>query len=89
MDKTPNQEQLTEWLLNYISTVTGRPREEIPPDAPFESYGLDSAELVILAAVMEEDFGIEIEPSWFFDNPDLNSILACLKQQLPQAPQVS
>jgi acyl carrier protein len=38
----------------------GAEREEITPDAKFESLDVDSLDLVELAQIVEEDYGVQI-----------------------------
>ena len=49
----------------------------------FDSYGIDSVEAVIMAGVMELEFGIQMEPRYFFSDPSIEGVIAeLLKHQL-------
>lgn len=74
-DNLLNAEQLRVWMVDYISAVLDLGKEKIGTDAPFDSYGLDSAEAVIMAGVMEEEFHREIDPNMFFDDPSIDGVV--------------
>lgn len=61
--------EMRDWLADYICSVLEVDRETFPHDAGFDSLGLDSVEAVILAGMMEERFGVAIEPGDLYDHP--------------------
>lgn len=65
-----------DWIVNYITSVLDIPADPFPLADPFDSYGFDSAELVIMAGVMEEDFGVEIDPRLLFETPSVDGVVA-------------
>lgn len=77
---TPTQDvtvdAVRDWMIGYISATLEIPREVIPTDASFDTYGFDSAEAVIMAGVMEEEFGIETDPAAFFERPSIDGVAA-------------
>ncbi|QTL02152.1 acyl carrier protein [Aquabacter sp. L1I39] len=79
---------LRDWLVNYAATSLSMGKEDIPLDANFDTYGLDSVEVIVMAGVMEEAFEIEIDPSWFFDDPTINGVVAILGRRLAQEEEV-
>ena len=74
-DAPISAEALRAWMAEYISSVLGIDREKVEASAQFETYGLDSAEAVIMAGVMEEEFGKEIDPNLFFDEPSIDGVV--------------
>lgn len=68
-------ERLRDWMVDYISSVLGVDKDRVGLSAPFDSYGLDSAEAVIMAGVMEEEFQKEIDPNLFFDEPSIAGVV--------------
>jgi acyl carrier protein len=70
---------LAAWMSQYICAVLGLEEATLDPAASFDSYGLDSAEAVIMAGAMEEEFGVEIEPSLFFDEPTIGGVVAAFR----------
>jgi acyl carrier protein len=49
------QQRVTEALVEF-----GAERDAIKPDATFESLDVDSLDLVELAQIVEEDYGVEL-----------------------------
>jgi len=73
-DQSPNladPEQISGWMIQYISSVLDRPKEDFPVDDRFDTYGLDSVEAVIMAGLMEEEFGVPIDPMEMFNHPSV------------------
>jgi len=66
---------MKDWIVNYITSVLDIPADPFPLADPFDSYGFDSAELVIMAGVMEEDFGVEIDPRLLFETPSVDGVV--------------
>jgi acyl carrier protein len=66
------------WLINYITSMLDVPIDPFPTAEPFNSYGFDSTEVVIMAGVMEEEFGVELEPAILFENPSVDGFVAAL-----------
>ena len=63
--------QLRSWLIDYITAVLAIPVETIDADATFDSYGFDSVEAVVMAGVMEEEFGVPVDPIQLFEHPTI------------------
>lgn len=76
---TIDAEALAAWMGQYICAVLGLDEATLDPGATFDSFGLDSAEAVIMAGAMEEEFGVEIEPSLFFDTPTIGGVVAAFR----------
>lgn len=71
----PTRNAVSAWMTDYITSALAMDAAAFSPDTRFESYGLDSAELVIMAGIMEETFAIEVNPEAFFETPTVNGIL--------------
>ncbi len=78
MNKALDAESLRAWIINYISSVLEIDKETLPTSEPFDSYGFDSAEAVIMAGVMEEEFDIEVDPALFFEDPSVDGLVGSL-----------
>ncbi len=59
MAATVTKEQITERVTEALVEL-GAEREEIKPEAEFEALELDSLDLVELAQIVEEEWGVEI-----------------------------
>ena len=68
-----DEETLRNWMINYITSVLSIPRESLPTDQTFDTYGFDSVEAVVMAGVMEEEFAVPINPSQLFEYPTIDA----------------
>ena len=59
MAATVTKEQITERVTEALVEL-GADRDEIKPEAEFEALDLDSLDLVELAQIVEEEWGVEI-----------------------------
>ena len=78
---TLSLDAVREWMVGYISSVLEIPKSAISSDAAFDTYGLDSAEGVIMAGVIEEEFDIEVDPAFFFEDPTIDGVSAIVRLQ--------
>ncbi len=69
------------WLGTYLVEQMGVPQEAVAPDALFESYGLDSVDGVVMAAELETQFSIEVDPALFLRNATLEEVLTELHDE--------
>lgn len=49
------------WIRQRIGGIANQPMEQIPPDADFQSFGIDSARAVSIAMDLEEWLGLTEE----------------------------
>ena len=59
MAETVSKEQITERVTEALVEL-GAERDQIKPEAEFEALELDSLDLVELAQIVEEEWGVEI-----------------------------
>jgi acyl carrier protein len=72
-DRIPvDQAVLRVWMVNYITSVLELPSGTVPTAQKFNEYGLDSVEAVVMAGVMEEEFGVPIDPILLFEHPSID-----------------
>lgn len=74
-DAPINARKLRAWMVEYIASVLGVDENRINLSQPFDVYGLDSAEAVIMAGVMEEEFKVEIDPNVIFEDPSIDGVV--------------
>ena len=46
--------------------------EQVPTDQTFDTYGFDSVEAVVMAGVMEEEFGVPVDPIQLLEHPSID-----------------
>ncbi|MFW2828531.1 acyl carrier protein [Sphingomonas sp. ID0503] len=67
---------LKAWMVDYITSIIDIPAAELPTDQTFTSYGLDSVEAVVMAGVLEEEFGVPVDPASLFEHPSIDAFVA-------------
>ncbi|MGZ8632373.1 MAG: acyl carrier protein [Solirubrobacteraceae bacterium] len=67
---TPTTQQVEERIVDAIATF-GPDKSEVTRDATFESLDIDSLDLVELGQIVEDEFGVRLEPA---DMKDLRTV---------------
>ena len=73
---------LRQWMVAYILSVLS-PAGGVPTDKNFDTYGFDSVEAVVMAGVMEEEFGVPVDPMWLLENPTIGAFVAAHASDAP------
>ncbi|HVZ10030.1 acyl carrier protein [Rhodopila sp.] len=84
-----DQAVLRNWMVDYIGSVLSPP-DGVPTDSTFDTYGFDSVEAVVMAGVMEEEFGVPVDPIQLFEYPSIDAFSAAFARDgtpLPAAEQ--
>jgi acyl carrier protein len=71
---TVTHDQIVDWCRQHIATLLDFSIDRIPPDAEFDSFGLDSAAAVSLVVDLEEWLGTEVSPSLLFEFPTIQLV---------------
>lgn len=64
-----NAERLEDWLITHIANMLNKSVDDIDPDMPFNSMGLDSVYAMDLIVELENLLGMEIESTIVWDYP--------------------
>lgn len=75
-------ESLTTWLAERIALYLKREPADIDPDVPLAEYGLDSVAALSLCGDIEDDFGLEMEPTIAWDYPTVQALVGHLMEEL-------
>ncbi|MGR4880728.1 acyl carrier protein [Streptomyces sp. LARHCF249] len=70
------------WLSARLSVYLRRPAETIDPTVPLAEYGMDSVAALSLCGDLEEEFGLEVEPTLLWDHPTVASLVRHLSAAL-------
>ena len=70
-----DQATLRDWMVAYIGGVLTLP-DGVPTDSTFDTYGFDSVEAVVMAGVMEEEFGTQVDPVQLLEHPSIDRFCA-------------
>ncbi len=68
--------ELRNWMIDYIAAVLKIDAATLSTSATFDSIGLDSVEAVVMTGVMEERFGVDIDPALLFESPSIDEFVA-------------
>jgi acyl-CoA synthetase (AMP-forming)/AMP-acid ligase II/acyl carrier protein len=68
-------DEIRAWLMDELSKCLPVPQEEIDPNQPLVSYGLDSYTIMMLVAATEEWLVVPIEPVVFYEYPTIEQLV--------------
>jgi acyl carrier protein len=69
------------WIVSAIARETEQPMAGIDALAPITSFALDSIITVTLAADLEAASGREVDPTVFWEFPDIKTLAAWMASQ--------
>ena len=61
------------WLVNYVKSVWSLAEGKVD-DINFDELGIDSLEAHMLATLIEDDYGVEFDPSILLEYQTLNKL---------------
>ncbi|MGW0748088.1 acyl carrier protein [Streptomyces sp. NPDC002587] len=70
------------WLSARLSLYLRRAPETIDPTVPLAEYGMDSVAALSLCGDLEDEFGLEVEPTLLWDHPTVESLVRHLSAVL-------
>ncbi|NEO99493.1 MAG: acyl carrier protein [Symploca sp. SIO2E9] len=74
-------ELIQEWLIANIAEQIGAEVDEIETSERLDSYGLDSAQAMLLAAKLEEFLGFELSPTLVWHYPTIEAFSERLAEE--------
>ena len=77
--------ELRAWLISRVAEIAGVPAHDIDPAAPFDSYGLGSAQAISLAGELEERLGATLSPTLLYEHPTIDELAGALTGTAPAA----
>lgn len=80
------EQELREWVQNYLGRILGVTPLLIDMDMTLHDYGLDSVDAVLMAGELEEAFSVEIDPGTFLQYPTLAAMVTGLASELGPRP---
>jgi acyl carrier protein len=75
-------QSLRAWLIGRVAYYVERAPHEVDPDAKLVGYGLDSVYALSLCGDIEDEYGLEVDPTLAWDYPTVNAIVEVLAGQL-------
>lgn len=82
VEKQLDEPEVLSWLtLKFADWLEVAPNE-LDPQQPIASYGLDSISAVTLSVQLEEELCVELDTAVLWDRPTLNSLAEHLSEKL-------
>lgn len=75
-------EDIQDWLAAQIAEQLGVDSDEIDLQVPFDSYGLDSAQIMSIANLGKQYFGVQLSPLIIWNYPNIESLSQYLAEEL-------
>jgi acyl carrier protein len=75
-------EDIQEWLAEQIAEQLGIDSDEIDLRVPFDSYGLDSVQVMSIANLGKQYFGLQLSPIVILNYPNIESLSQYISQEL-------
>ncbi|MBW4634912.1 MAG: acyl carrier protein [Iphinoe sp. HA4291-MV1] len=69
------------WLASYFAELLGLQPAEINIQAPFDTYGLDSAQVMIIASKVENLLGFQLSPLLVWHYPTIELLSQRLAEE--------
>lgn len=75
-------EDIQDWLAAQIAEQQGIDVDEIDIKAPFDSYGLDSVQIMKIASLGKQYFGLQLSPIVMWNYPNIESLSQYLAEEI-------
>jgi acyl carrier protein len=85
-DVIPSVEEIQQWLVDRVSTLTGLAPKNIAPKEHLSRFGLDSVMMITLAADLENWLGYRFRDNPFEDHPTIEELSQFLAAQIAKRP---
>jgi len=69
------------WISSAIAKETEQPEHSISTTMPFSNFSLDSIITVTLAADLEKAWGRDVNPTIFWEFPDIKTLASWIATQ--------
>jgi acyl carrier protein len=78
----PTTDDLRAWLTDRVAFYLEVPASTVSPDVKLVEYGLESVYALALCGDVEDEFGIEVEPTLAWDYPTVEALTGLLQERL-------
>ena len=69
-----SQDEIRQWLVEEIATISMIEEEEIDPNAPFSSYGLSSKDAISMSGDLEDLLDRRLSPTLVYEYPSIEAL---------------
>ncbi len=78
-----SETEVRDWLVACVARYINRPPSEVDPEVKLRSYGLDSVYALTLCLDIEEEFGMQFDPTLAWDYPTIAAIAGHMVERMP------
>lgn len=82
LEKQLDTPEVLSWLTVKFADWLEVAPDQLDPQQPIASYGLDSISAVTLSVQLEEELSVELDTAVLWDRPTLNSLAEHLSEKL-------
>lgn len=75
-------EVIRQWLVSRVAFYLELPESAVDPDAGLVEMGFDSVYALTLSGDVEDEFGLELEPTIAWDHRTVNALAARVSAEL-------
>lgn len=69
------------WLVSYLAKLLNIEPEDVNVTIPFERYGVNSEDAIILSGDLQEWLGCELDPTLLYDYPTIEALVQYLAEE--------
>jgi acyl carrier protein len=73
-------DEIQTMLIAELAAILRLKKDEIETSRPFDEYGLDSTDSLVVVGLVEERLGMELEPELLLRNRCIDEVLQSLKE---------
>jgi acyl carrier protein len=84
----PTQKTIQAWLIHQLAEQLQVAPDQVDIGAPFDSYGLSSSQVLVIAVKAEKQFGFKLSPVLLWHYPSIESLSHRLVEEFATAGQV-
>ena len=73
--------EIQAWLVFYLAKLLNIEPEDVNVTIPFERYGVNSEDAIILSGDLQEWLGCELDPTLLYDYPTIEALVQYLAEE--------
>ena len=73
--------EIQDWLAFYLAKLLNIEPEDVNVTIPFERYGVNSEDAIILSGDLQEWLGCELDPTLLYDYPTIEALVKYLVEE--------
>ncbi|MEU1203861.1 acyl carrier protein [Nocardia sp. NPDC005825] len=83
----PESVLIADWLARRVADYLVRPADDIDHTVPLAELGLDSVAAVGICGEIEDEWGLDVDPTIVFDYPAIVDLAAYITDEVGRQPE--